>query len=381
MIAAAAFVDAAREVGFSLYSGVPCSYLKPFINYVSGAEGLRYVAAANEGDAVAIAAGATLAGTRSAVMMQNSGFGNAVNPLTSLCHTARIPILLIVTWRGEPGGRHDEPQHELMGAITPSLLELLRIPWEPFPRTTAAIGPALRRALTHLNSERTPYALLMSEGTVEPYALQSEPATEERPAFALMNIAAPAVATRAEILRAVQLAAQPDDVLIATTGYTGRELYALEDRASQFYMVGSMGCVASIGLGIALAQPQRRVIVLDGDGAALMRLGALATIGYERPGGMLHLLLDNGSYESTGGQATVAPTINFCAIAGACGYERVSCLHTAAEVNALVADDPRRLSFAHVPITPGTLTNLPRPALSPPELTRRLERHLAHRAM
>src|SRR5687767_12729089 len=117
MISPQSFIQQARERGFQLYTGVPCSYIKPLINYVIDSEDLEYVGAANEGDAVAIASGASLAGKKSVVMMQNSGLGNAVNPLTSLNAIFRIPLLLIVTWRGEPDGTHDEPQHELMGQI------------------------------------------------------------------------------------------------------------------------------------------------------------------------------------------------------------------------------------------------------------------------
>src|SRR5262249_33902123 len=145
MIQAASFVNHAREMGFRLFTGVPCSYLKPLNNYVIDAPGLEYVSAANEGDAVAVAAGAELAGRRAAVLFQNSRFGNAVSPLTSLSATFRIPALLIATWRGEPGGEPDEPQHGLMGEITPGLFDLLRIRWECFPRSEAEIGPVLAR--------------------------------------------------------------------------------------------------------------------------------------------------------------------------------------------------------------------------------------------
>src|SRR5215831_9870787 len=147
MIQAASFMHQAREKGFRLLTGAPCSYLKPFINYAMAAPGLEYVGAANEGDAVAIAAGADLAGRRSVVMFQNSGLGNAVNPLTSLNAPFRIPALLVVTWRGEPGGPPDEPQHELMGQVTPGMLDLLGIRWEFFPTSEAEVAPVLARAV------------------------------------------------------------------------------------------------------------------------------------------------------------------------------------------------------------------------------------------
>ncbi|MBN8280537.1 MAG: phosphonopyruvate decarboxylase, partial [Gammaproteobacteria bacterium] len=181
MIQAEQFIAAAAARGLTLYSGVPCSYLTPFINHAIGSRAIRYVPAANEGDAVAIGAGAGLGGRPAVVMFQNSGLGNAVNPLTSLTHTFRLPVLLIVTWRGEPGGAVDEPQHELMGAITPGLLDLMGIRHELFPDTEAAVGPALDRALAHMAAERRPYALVMRKGSVAESTLADTPA-RPRPA-------------------------------------------------------------------------------------------------------------------------------------------------------------------------------------------------------
>ena len=175
MIQPSSFMHQARERGFRLFTGVPCSYLEPFINYVLDAPEMEYVGAANEGDAVAIAAGADLAGRRSVVMFQNSGLGNAVNPLTSLNAPFRIPALLIVTWRGEPGGAPDEPQHELMGQITPRALDLLGIRWGFFPTSEAEVAPALDRAVAHMDQTRLPFALVMRKDSVAPHALRSRP--------------------------------------------------------------------------------------------------------------------------------------------------------------------------------------------------------------
>src|SRR5580658_2395031 len=163
VIEAHQFVEAARERGFRWYAGVPCSYLTPFINYVLQDPTLEYVSMANEGDAVALIAGVALAGDRGPsrrrgiAMMQNSGLGNAVSPLTSLTWTFRLPQLLIVTWRGEPGVA-DEPQHALMGPITPALLGSMEIPWELFPSKADEIGPALERATAHMDQTGRPYA-------------------------------------------------------------------------------------------------------------------------------------------------------------------------------------------------------------------------------
>lgn len=375
MIEAGSFVSAAAARGFSVYSGVPCSYLTPFINYTIGSGQLRYVAAANEGDAVAIAAGAELGGCGGVAMFQNSGLGNAVNPLTSLTWTFRIPILLIVTWRGEPGGHADEPQHELMGQITPHMLELMDIPWAFFPDSEAAIAPTLDAAVASMQASQRPHALVMRKGSVadsvlggrlrEPAALQ--PATVSR---------RPASARRQDMLAAIRAADSGQDVLVATTGYMGRELYALGDRANQLYMVGSMGCAVSLALGIALAQPRRRVIAIDGDGAALMRLGALSTVGYQRPDNLVHIVIDNGQHESTGGQATVSPHVDFCAIAAACGYPRVATASEPAGLAALLAAPAAGPLFIHVPVLPGVPANLPRPVITPAEVAARLRRHL-----
>jgi len=371
MIAAESFITAASSRGFGLYTGVPCSYLTPFINFTLGAPGLRYVGAANEGDAVAIAAGARLGGLPGVAMFQNSGLGNAVNPLTSLTHTFRIPVLLIITWRGEPGGAPDEPQHELMGRITPALLETMGIPWALFPETEGDVAAVLDTAVEHLEGARRPYALVMRKGSVAPCTLPaSSPGPVPHRAAGIAR--ASATVTRQAMLAAMQAVAGPDDIIIATTGYTGRELYALDDRANQLYLVGSMGCASSVGLGLALARPDRRVIVLDGDGAALMRLGALAILGHERPPNLVHVLIDNGQHESTGGQATVSATVDFGAVAAACGYPSVTAAATPAALRDALADRTPGLSFLYVPVLPGVARNLPRPAQTPVEVGARL---------
>jgi phosphonopyruvate decarboxylase len=376
MIRAESFVAAAAERGLGLYSGVPCSYLTPFINHAIGSARMRYVGAANEGDAVAIAAGASLGGRLAAAMFQNSGLGNAVSPLTSLTHTFRIPVLLIVTWRGEPGGAPDEPQHGLMGRITPRLLETMEIPWAPFPADEAAVAPALDAAFAHMRTERRPYALLMQKGAVAESALAAAP-LPPRAAPAAAAAPAPARCTRREMLAAIRGAAGAGDVLIATTGYTGRELYALGDAPNQLYMVGSMGCAASLALGLALARPERRVIAIDGDGALLMRLGVLATVGVERPPNLLHLLLDNGLHESTGGQATAGPAVDFRALAAAAGYPHAASVADAGALAAALAAPLPGPRFIHLPIVPGVPAGLPRPSIAPAEVAARLTSWLA----
>ena len=390
MIEARHFVEAARERGFEWYAGVPCSYLTPFINYVLQDPSLHYVSMANEGDAVALIAGVALGGTargghrRGISMMQNSGLGNAVSPLTSLTWTFRLPQLLIVTWRGQPGV-HDEPQHQLMGPITPAMLDTMEVRWELFPTEPGAIGPALDRAVAHMDTTGRPYALVMQKGSVSSYALKpGADAIAVRPARTAViassgHVAPAARVTRQEALREVVARTSPTSTaVLASTGFCGRELYAIDDRPNQLYMVGSMGCIVPLALGLALARPDLQVIALDGDGAALMRLGAFATVGAYGPPNLWHLLLDNGVHDSTGAQATVSPNVAFAEIAAACGYASALDTDTLGRISEWLesprVDGPR---FARLLTRPGSPADLPRPSITPVDVKSRLMQHFA----
>lgn len=388
MASAKFFVSEAAKRGVDFWTGVPCSFLKPFINHVITDPTIRYVAAANEGDAIAIAAGAHLGGTKSAVMFQNSGLGNAVNPLTSLAATHRIPMLLIVTLRADPQGRPDEPQHVLMGSITTSLLELMGIPWEYFPAGESETLGALDRAFHHMKTQGTPFALVMKEGSVEPVPVPPGGSLGLRSRAEVRTLNEPEVAqshqpsgqrlpSRADALRALQDSSDLETVIITTTGFTGRELFALGDRANQIYLVGAMGCASSVGLGLALTRPDVRVVIADGDGAALMRLGAWATIGAYGPENLVHVLLDNGAHESTGGQETVSVAVDFVKLALSCGYPSVARCDTEQNLCHEVARrellGPRLL---HVRTAPGVMPDLPRPDHGPVDVARRFRHHL-----
>ncbi len=380
MLDAASFLQAAGQSGFDFYTGVPCSFLTPLINRVASDPALNYVAAASEGEAVAIGAGAWLAGRQSVVMCQNSGLGNAVNPLTSLNTPFRIPTLLIVTWRGQPGLK-DEPQHELMGRITQTLLSTMELEHRPFPDSADALAPALEAAQAAMARTGLPFAFVMAKDTLRDEAL-SEPARAPLAPGQRVDLASHGERpTRAAILERV-LAAIPDEVpVIATTGKAGRELFTLHDREQHLYQVGSMGCAAPMGLGVALTTGQRTV-VLDGDGAALMKLGAMATIGAYRPAGLLHVLLDNGVHDSTGGQATVSPVVDFAGVALACGYAQAFTCDSAAGFEAafgqaLRAEGPVLL---HVRIQPGSMAKLGRPTVAPHEVAQRFRNFLRQRA-
>ena len=377
MIEASQFVGSAKGLGFDFWAGVPCSFLTPFINYTIGDSELTYISSANEGDAVAVATGAALGGHRSVAMMQNSGLGNAVSPLTSLNQVFRIPVLLIITLRGEPG-KPDEPQHELMGQITLELLETMRIPWSWFPDREEDVENTLQTAISYMDSSGRPYALIMKKGMVAPYSLGQTPGFE-KPAIehdSNANISGGQAPSRHDVLR--ELVACTDiseTVLIASTGFSGRELYAIDDRPNQLYMVGSMGCAASLGLGLSMVRPDKKIIVIDGDGAALMRLGNMATVGAYAGNNYYHLLLDNHVHESTGGQGTVSSTVNFPAVAAACGYQSIfQTAVSSREIDSFL--QAKAPAFKHIETRQGVPEVLPRPSVKPASVARRLMQQL-----
>jgi len=376
MIEASDFLAAAKQAGIDVFTGVPCSFLTPLMNAAISDPQTSYVGATNEGEAVAIAAGAWLAGRETAVMCQNSGLGNAVNPVTSLNHPFEIPTLLITTWRGAPGVK-DEPQHALMGEITPRLLDLIGAIRFPFPDTAETAGPALARAVATMRDTGRVAAMVQPKGAIAPQPLD-EPEARPAPRAAVLDFTPDAAReSRMEVMAALIADLPARAGVIATTGHTGRELFTLEDHARNLYCVGSMGGASAIGLGAAL-NSRREIVVLDGDGAALMKLGNLATIGAETPANLTHVLLDNGQHLSTGGQATVSPHVDFAAVAAACGYRfaaRASGVQAAraALASALASPGPR---FLHLRVAPQAVSGLGRPTVPPREVARRFRSFL-----
>ncbi len=380
MIQAEDFVEAAREFGFQRYTGVPCSFLTPFINYVINDNSLNYVSSANEGDAIATAAGAAIGGQPSIAMMQNSGLGNAVSPMTSLSYVFRIPMIIITTHRGAPG-LTDEPQHELMGQITGEMFDAMRVPWEIFPAEKADILPALKRAVDYMNNEHRPYGFIMQKGTVAKHQLKNvrllatKTSAKEKISFFQSDM--PLVSRSAALKKIISHTPVENSVVIATTGFTGRELFALDDRKNHLYMVGSMGCASSLGLGLALARPDLNVVIVEGDGAALMRMGNFATLGSYGGNNLTHIVLDNEAHDSTGTQATVANNVKFAEIAAACGYAVTYEGNNIDLIDQLFACKQHSgAKFAHLKISTGTIENLPRPDVTPVEVLQRLMQHI-----
>jgi phosphonopyruvate decarboxylase len=365
-----------KKLGYLYYSGVPCSYLKDLINYAIN--DCEYVIAANEGDAVASCAGAYLAGTKSVFLCQNSGLTNAVSPLTSLNHIFKIPVLGFVSLRGEPG-RPDEPQHELMGEITPALLELMKIEWEYLSGNDADIRRQLQKADAVIRNNRS-FFFIVKKGTLTEVSLRKQPSKRTGQKHKTGRVKPDSLPSRAAVLTRLNGLKDSKTMLIATTGKTGRELYEIEDAPSNFYMVGSMGCASPLALGLAQVAPRLRVIAIDGDGAALMRLGSLATNGYYAPRNMLHLILDNNAYDSTGGQTTVSNNVDFIELAAAAGYPNAFYLHDLNELEMRIREwrQQQGLTLLYLKITGGSRDNLGRPQVKPYEVKERLMAFIAN---
>lgn len=317
-----AFLAALMGGETGVITGVPDSVLKDLCAHISTTVPRdRHLIAANEGGAIAYAVGAWMAtGETPVVYMQNSGLGNAVNPLMSLAHqsVAAVPMILIIGWRGQPD-HPDEPQHLAQGAATPALLEALGLPWRELPPEENAAVSVAGWARETAQDRQGPVAILVPRGTFGSSAQSTKTAAQPI-----------GLASRAAIRRVLDVHRGP---VVASTGYTGREVLAV--RAEQgapddqdFLNVGAMGHASQIALGLATQRPELDVLCLDGDGAALMHLGAWAINGTQPGGRMLHVVLNNGMHASVGGQPTVGHQIDFCTLATACGYDAVEQVST-----------------------------------------------------
>ncbi|SFG78556.1 phosphonopyruvate decarboxylase [Neptunomonas qingdaonensis] len=312
MIAPKHFVDSLAKQGIDYYAGVPDSLLKDFCAYVDdhGASG-KHIITANEGNAVGLAAGYHMAtGKCPLVYLQNSGLGNIINPLTSIAdkEVYSIPMLLVIGWRGEPDVK-DEPQHVKQGRITAEQLDLLEIPYKIVDESCDAEELAAWAKGT-LEQTSAPVAFLVKKGAFSTYKSQRK-------------VTMGSSLGRETALNAL-LPLIGDACVVSTTGKTSREVFELRAQRNEaqrdFLTVGGMGHTLSIGLGVAMGQPDKQVVCIDGDGSVLMHLGALPIVGSIAPSNLVHVLLNNAAHESVGGQPTVADTTDFKAIAFASGY-------------------------------------------------------------
>ena len=361
MIAPKEFIEKLQSGGIEFFAGVPDSLLKNLCAYITD-----YIArenniiAANEGGAVALAAGYHLAtGKTGCVYMQNSGEGNAVNPLLSLmdADVYKMPLLLVIGWRGEPGV-HDEPQHVKQGTVTLSLLETMGIPYTVLDDNWKK---QVAEALQSIQETNGIYALIVRKGTFEDYKLQKQ----EKAEWEL---------GREEAIQIVVDKLREDDIVVSTTGMISRELFEYREAKEQghahdFLTVGSMGHASQIALGIALQKPNRRVIVFDGDGALLMHMGGMAIIGDYNPKNLVHIVFNNGAHDSVGGQPTVGQKIDVEAVAKAVGYadaisvdNQMSLMAAMNHVNNAVIDG---VSLINVNVRKGNRKDLGRPTTTP----------------
>lgn len=360
--------DAFVGAGVSFWAGVPDSLLKSFCAYVTdNAPADRHVITANEGSAVGVAAGHYLAtGEPAVVYLQNSGLGNTVNPLTSLTDNAvyGIPMLVVVGWRGEPGVK-DEPQHVKMGGVTQATLDAIGVPYDVLPTDQAEAEAVITRSVAAMMESHSPRALLVRKGSFEDYKLQSE--TPDTLSL-----------TREAALEHILAAFDQRTIVVSTTGKPSREIFELrvkngQSHDSDFLIVGSMGHCSQIALGVALRKPDRQVLCVDGDGAVLMHMGGLATIGSLQPTNFKHVVLNNGAHDSVGGQPTVAHEISLADVARACKYDDVWVVDDADALTARLADlrAARGPALLEVRVRKGARKDLGRPTRAPAETKRR----------
>lgn len=333
MISPEKFVKTLSENGVDFYTGVPDSLLKNLCAYITdNFDSKHNIITANEGNAIGVACGHFLATKNLPVVyMQNSGIGNAVNPLLSLADEKvySIPLLLLIGWRGEPGV-HDEPQHIKQGEVTLPLLDTMQIPYSVLPEDASQAESVLNRIAKSCKENSKPHAIIIRKGTFDKYTLK----TKVENNFPL---------SREEAMKLVCAKLPKDSIIVSTTGKLSRELYEYRDAINQshesdFLTVGSMGHSSSIALGIALAKPKRKVFCFDGDGAFLMHLGSLSNIGNLAPDNFIHILFNNGAHESVGGQPTLGFDVDAIAIAKACGYKSAFSISTEKEIEEILAD-------------------------------------------
>ena len=310
--------DCLARHGVSYFTGVPDSYLNGFCNYALANCGNRNVITANEGNAVALAAGHYLATKEiPLVYMQNSGEGNAINPLASLVDkdVYAVPMILLIGWRGQGNTEPNHPQHWRQGEITASVLDIMHIPYSILTDDNEAFARAVDKAVTYCREARGVYAFIAPKGVM---------ADPDKP----NNVDDTYPMSREEAIEVILDHMPENTIYSATTGRATRELFFLrekrgESKAHDFLNVGSMGHASSVALGIALEKTDRPVVALDGDSAAMMHLGAMTMVSKVKAPNFLHVILNNGAHESVGGQPSAGHLVDFTKIAEACGYATV----------------------------------------------------------
>jgi phosphonopyruvate decarboxylase len=358
------FYDALASYGIDFYAGVPDSLLKNLCAYITDhADANHNIIAANEGGAMGLAAGHYLAtGQIPVVYMQNSGEGNIINPLASLTDpdVYNIPVLLVIGWRGKPGV-HDEPQHVKQGKVTTGLLNVMGIDYTVLSKEEDKAETQIQKAIAYMQASKQCYALVIEKDTFEDYKLQNVDKND-------------LIMSREEAVQTVAEALGEKDCIVSTTGMISRELFEYRTAMNQgherdFLTVGSMGHASQIALGIALAQPERRVWCFDGDGAAIMHMGSMAIVANKAPKNYIHVIFNNGAHDSVGGQPTVGLKMDLPAVAKAVGYN--ACYSV--ETNEYLAELLSKVKIMEGPVLlevkvkKGNRKDLGRPTTTPVE--------------
>lgn len=355
------FIENLREKGVDCFAGVPDSLLKNICAYITDHfDAAHNIIAANEGAAVGLAAGHYLAtGQPACVYMQNSGEGNIINPLASLTdqEVYNIPVLLLIGWRGRPGV-HDEPQHVKQGKVTTGLLNVMGVNYEVLSKEEDKAAKQIDKAAKALANKEV-FALVIEKDTFEDYKLQNVEMND-------------LTMSREEAIQTVAAALGEKDCIVSTTGMISRELFEYRAAMNQsherdFLTVGSMGHASQIALGIALAQPERRVWCFDGDGAAIMHMGSMAIVANKAPKNYVHVVFNNGAHDSVGGQPTVGLKIDLPAVAKAVGYKAEYSVDNKEALNAILknVNSFEGPTLIEVKVKKGNRKDLGRPTTTP----------------
>ena len=361
-------------IGSEFYTGVPDSLLANMCNFIMtkyGTDCRHHIIAANEGNALAIAAGYHLATSKVPVVyMQNSGEGNIINPLASLANDKvyAIPVVFIIGWRGEPGV-HDEPQHVYQGIVTKTLMEDMDVATFVIEKETSEDEvKSVMKSFEHELEKGKQVAFIIQKGALE---------YDQKPGYAndyTLN--------REQVIQHIA-AVTGDDPVISTTGKISRELFETRtgsgaDHGTDFLTVGSMGHCSSIALGVAIQKPDRKIWCIDGDGAVLMHMGAMAVIGSICPDNLVHIVINNSAHETVGGLPTVASSVDLVSVANACGYKYAVCTDSYEDLDSELKAAAARsgLSFIEVRCALGARSDLGRPTTTPVENKDNFMKHL-----
>ena len=373
MIKTKLFYDKLSNLGIDFFTGVPDSLLKDICSYITDTTpSERNIIAANEGGAVGLAIGYAMAKSKiPLVYMQNSGFGNTINPLLSLADTKvyGIPMLLLVGWRGEPGIK-DEPQHVKQGEVSETLLKTLNLPYSIISKDSEDFSNVLTNAVDVMKNQNTPYVILVKKGTFEKYKLKSEKVTNYD-----LN--------REGAIKKVINKISKKDIVVSTTGKTSREVFEYREEIGDghekdFLTVGGMGHANQIALGLAISKPNRNVYCIDGDGAVLMHTGSLGMIGDIAPANLKHIIINNGAHDSVGGQPTIGFDIDFRKIAEGFNYKQTFQIKTIIEFDKVFESFKKSIgpSLLEIIVNKGAREDLGRPTVSPKDNKKAFEHFL-----